>query len=91
MVSGPAGLAAGDEIEGTPKALNDAMSAGRPGDKFKLHIRRNGAEQEVEVTLEKNVKRTFAIQPLPNSGALRISDPARLAALARPAGRLPGH
>ncbi|SPE38694.1 Peptidase M61 domain protein [Candidatus Sulfopaludibacter sp. SbA3] len=71
VVSGPAGLAAGDEIDSTPKALNDAMAAGKPGEPLTLHIRRNGVAQDVQVTLEKNLKRTFVLKPLPDPSALQ--------------------
>ena len=70
VVSGPAPLAAGDEIVGTPKALNDLMKAGKPGDPVTLHIRRNGADQDVTLTLQQNRKRTFVIQPRPDPDAL---------------------
>jgi predicted metalloprotease with PDZ domain len=71
VVSGPAGLSEGDEIASTPKALNDAMAARQPGEKLTLHIRRNGIEQDVELTLEKNLKRTYLIKSLPNLDALQ--------------------
>lgn len=71
VVSGPSGLAEGDEIVSTPKALNEAISARKAGDKMTLHIRRNSVEQDVELTLDKNMKRTFMIKPLPDLDALQ--------------------
>lgn len=50
-----AGLRVGDEFEQTVKALSDALVAAKPGDKIKL-----GA---VEITLGRNMKRTWAIHP----------------------------
>jgi predicted metalloprotease with PDZ domain len=73
VVSGPSGLAVNDEVLSTPKALNDAMSTKKPGDKLTLRIRRNGTEQDVELTLERNLKRTFAIKPLANPDALQAA------------------
>jgi predicted metalloprotease with PDZ domain len=60
-----AGLTERDEIlevEGapiSPKALNDALIARKPGDKLKLRL----AAREVEVELGTNPTRTFKIQP----------------------------
>jgi predicted metalloprotease with PDZ domain len=62
------------EVDGaiaTPKAINDLLFAHRPGDKIKLKISRNGTTQELEITLEKNVKKTYQIQPAPNATALQ--------------------
>lgn len=73
VVSGPAGLAAGDEIGSTPKALNEAVAAGKPGDKVTLHIRRNGIERDVEMTLEKNMKRSYGINTMANPDALQAA------------------
>lgn len=73
VVEGPAGLAAGDEIVSTPKALNDAMSAKQPGETLSLRIRRGGVEQAVELTLEKNQKRTFTIQPVASPDAVQAA------------------
>jgi Predicted protease with the C-terminal PDZ domain len=60
-----------DGIAATPKAINDMLSARKPGDKTRLKISRNNTPQEVEVTLDKNVKRTFRIQPGANPSALQ--------------------
>jgi len=73
VVSGPSGLAINDEILSTPKALNDAMAAKKPGDLLTLRIRRDGVEQSVELTLDKNQKRTYAIKPVANPDALQTS------------------
>jgi PDZ domain-containing secreted protein len=73
VVSGPSGLAVNDEIVSTPKALNDAMSTRKPGDKLTLRIRRDGVEQALEVTLEKNLNRTFAIKSVANPDALQAA------------------
>jgi predicted metalloprotease with PDZ domain len=73
VVSGPNGLAVNDEILSTPKALNDAMAAKKPGDPLTLRIRRDGAEQSVELTLEKGQKRTYAIKTVANPDALQTS------------------
>lgn len=74
-----AGLAVQDrilEVDGspaTPKALNDLLSARKPGDHTRLKISRNGTEQELEATLDKNVKRTFQIQPMANPTPLQAA------------------
>ncbi|HLK64077.1 MAG TPA: hypothetical protein VKU19_11590 [Bryobacteraceae bacterium] len=73
VVSGPPGLRVNDEIVSTPKALNDAMSSKQPGDKLPLRIRRDGVEQAVELTLEKNQKRAFAIKPVASPDALQAA------------------
>jgi predicted metalloprotease with PDZ domain len=70
VVSGPSPLEPGDEILITPKALNEGIAGMKPGDKLALRIRRNGAEQLAEVTLENNVKRIYTIKTLANPGAL---------------------
>ena len=73
VVSGPYSLAVNDEILTTPKALNDAMSTNNPGDKLPLRIHRDGVEQTVELTLERNQKLTFAIKPVANPDALQAA------------------
>jgi predicted metalloprotease with PDZ domain len=73
VVSGPSSLAVNDEILSTPKALNDAMSTKNPGDKLTLRIRRDGVEQALELTLEKNLKRIFAIKPVTNPDPLQAA------------------
>ena len=73
VISGPDGVMPGDEISMTPKALNDAMNAKKPGETLVLRVRRNSAEQDVTLTLLKNVKRTFTIRPVPNPDALQAA------------------
>jgi S1-C subfamily serine protease len=65
-----AGLKAGDqilEVDGaaaTAVLLNDALMAKKAGDKIKLRISRGGSEQEMEVTLVGNVKKTYSLSPM---------------------------
>jgi predicted metalloprotease with PDZ domain len=65
-----AGLMAQDqilEVDGsaaTPKALNDMLSARKPGDTTALKISRNDTALDVRVTLSSNSKRTFTIRPV---------------------------
>ena len=65
-----AGLAAGDqilEVDGapaTPRAINDALSARKPGETTTLKISRNDTGLEVHVTLGRNTKQTFTIRPV---------------------------
>jgi predicted metalloprotease with PDZ domain len=67
-----AGLRVGDEIdlvEGakvTPKALNDALLARKPGDA--LHL---AGSRDVTVTLGKNSKKTWTIHPAANPSELQ--------------------
>jgi len=51
-----------DGVAATPKAITDALSVRKPGDTLRLKIGRRGAEQELSVTLGKNVKQTFEIR-----------------------------
>ena len=63
-----AGLKAGDRIltvdgtAATAPVLNDAVTKG-PGARIKLHFSRNGAEQDVEVEVAANVKKTYHFSP----------------------------
>jgi predicted metalloprotease with PDZ domain len=63
-----AGLAAGDqilEVDGTaatPKALNDTLSARKPGETTTLKISRNNTTLDVRATLSSNTKQTFTIR-----------------------------
>jgi predicted metalloprotease with PDZ domain len=72
-----AGLAAGDLIlevdsaPATPKALNDAVSARKPGDTTILKITRNNTGLELQVTLARNTKQTFKIRPAASPTALQ--------------------
>jgi len=60
-----AGLQPGDrilDVDGTPATapvLNDAINAKGPNGKLKLRISRNGPEQALELTVARNVKRTY--------------------------------
>jgi len=72
-----AGLAAGDqlvEVDGspaTPKALNDTVSARKPGDTTALKISRNNTGLEVRATLSSNMKQTFTIRQVAAPTALQ--------------------
>ena len=72
-----AGLAAGDqvvEVDGapaTPRAINDAVSARKPGDTTTLKISRNNTGLELRVTLSSNRKQTFTIRPVTSPTALQ--------------------
>jgi len=72
-----AGLRARDEVlyvdgtKATPKALNDLLAAGKPGDRIKVQLSRDNAPQDVEVVLAANTKRGFAIRPIANPSALQ--------------------
>ena len=74
-----AGLAAQDqilEVDGapaTPKALNDTLSARKPGDTTTLKISRNNTVLEVRVTLARNTKQTFTIRPVASPTALQTA------------------
>jgi len=65
-----AGLKAGDQIlqadgaAATAVLLNNALTAKKAGDKLKLRISRGGAEQEFEVTLVGNVKKTYSLSAM---------------------------
>ena len=67
------GLRPGDQIlqvEGaaaTAPVLNDALTARKAGDHLKLHISRNGAEQDVDAVLTGNVRRTYTLTPIPEA------------------------
>jgi predicted metalloprotease with PDZ domain len=68
-----AGLKPGDRIvavsgdAATAPVLNDAINAKSPGAKIKLHIQRAGAEQDIEVQVAPNVKRTYRLTPTEGS------------------------
>ena len=72
-----AALAAGDrilEVDGapaTPKAINDTLSARKPGETTTLKISRNDAVLEVGVTLAGNTKQTFTLRPVAAPTALQ--------------------
>jgi predicted metalloprotease with PDZ domain len=65
-----AGLTAGDQIVqvdgavATAVVLNDALMAKKARDRIRLRISRGGAEQEKEVTLVGNVKKTYSLSPM---------------------------
>jgi predicted metalloprotease with PDZ domain len=65
-----AGLKAGDHIvsvddtPATAPVLNDAV---KPDAKIKLHISRSGAEQDIEVPVAKNSKKTYTLTALPTA------------------------
>ena len=65
-----AGLVAQDQIlevggaPATPKALNDTLSAKKPGDTMTLKILRSDTRLELPITLAQAVKQTFAIRPV---------------------------
>jgi predicted metalloprotease with PDZ domain len=77
VVQGAAPLHPGDEIlevegaKATPKAINDALAAKKPGDSLRFKINRDGAPQEAAVTLGKNSKRTFTLKPAGNPTPLQ--------------------
>jgi len=72
-----AGLAAGDqilEVDGapaTPRAINDTVSARKPGDTTTLKISRNNTGLELRVTLARHTKQTFKIRPMASPTALQ--------------------
>ena len=74
-----AGLRAEDQIlqvdttPATPTVLNDALAARHPGDKLKLRIARGGTEQNVEVELGKNFKKTYNFRTVANSTTLEAA------------------
>lgn len=74
-----AGLMAQDQILGvdgapaTPKALNDMLAARKPGDTAALRISRNDMVRELQVTLGRNMKRTFQIRPMANPTVLQAA------------------
>jgi predicted metalloprotease with PDZ domain len=74
-----AGLIARDQIlevngtAATPKALNDVLTTKKPGDNVRLKISRDNTALEVDVTLGKNVKRTFHIQPMTSTTPLQAA------------------
>jgi predicted metalloprotease with PDZ domain len=70
-----AGLQAGDrivDVEGTPAtavALNDALSAKKPGEKLKLHLLSAGADRTLEIEVAPNAKKTYRLSPA-DTGAM---------------------
>jgi predicted metalloprotease with PDZ domain len=72
-----AGLTAGDELlevdgaPASPKAINDALSARKPGDTMTLKISRNNAQLELQVTLGRAAKQSFEIRPVAVPTALQ--------------------
>jgi len=60
-----------DGVPATPKALNDMLTAKKPGERTKLKISRDSAVREIEIILEKNTKRTYQFQSAPNATALQ--------------------
>jgi predicted metalloprotease with PDZ domain len=74
-----AGLAAQDqilEVEGvpaTPKAINDALSARKPGDAIAMKISRSNAALELKATLAANRKRAFTIRQVPAPTVLQLT------------------
>jgi predicted metalloprotease with PDZ domain len=48
--------------QAVPQPAPPAVAVKKPGDKIKLRISRNGAAQEVDVELGKNVTRTYSLQ-----------------------------
>ena len=72
-----AGLAAGDrilEVDGapaTPKALNDTVSARKPGDTTTLKISRNNTGARSAGPLARNTKQTFTIRSVASPTALQ--------------------
>jgi predicted metalloprotease with PDZ domain len=72
-----AGLMAGDqilEVDGapaTPRAINDMLSARKPGDTTALSISRNDTALDVPVTLSGNAKQTFTIRRMAAPTALQ--------------------
>jgi predicted metalloprotease with PDZ domain len=62
------------EVDGspaTPKALNDTVSARKPGDTTTLKISRNNTGLELRVTLARNTKQTFTIREVVSPTALQ--------------------
>jgi predicted metalloprotease with PDZ domain len=74
-----AALAAGDrilEVDGapaTPKAINDALSARKPGETTTLKISRNDVVLDVAVTLARNAKRAFTIRQVAAPTVLQLT------------------
>jgi predicted metalloprotease with PDZ domain len=66
--SGRRGAAGAQTPAPTPNATLKS-----PGDKIKIQILRGGAVMDLEVALGKNVKRTFAFEPLPNPTPLQTN------------------
>ncbi|MCX6542818.1 MAG: PDZ domain-containing protein [Acidobacteria bacterium] len=74
-----AGLAAQDqilEVDGTlatPKALNDALSARKPGETLTLKVSRDNASLESKVTLAGNRKQAFTLRRVAAPTALQAA------------------
>jgi predicted metalloprotease with PDZ domain len=65
----PSGRRGPAAAQAPPPAPNTTLKS--PGEKLKLHILRNGAPMDVEVTLGKNAKRTFTFETVANPTALQ--------------------
>lgn len=70
-VSQPAG-GGGRGPVATPPA-QPALAPKKPGEKIRIRISRNGAAQDVEVELARNVKRTFSFREVSKPTALQAS------------------
>jgi len=53
------------------EAFNAAVAAAKPGDKAKIGLEREGAVQEIEVTLDNKPKKTWTIRPIANPDPLQ--------------------
>jgi predicted metalloprotease with PDZ domain len=60
-----------NSFENAPGHHYQLLAAKKPGDKTRLKISRNNVPQEVEVTLDKNLKKIFRIQPATSPSALQ--------------------
>jgi predicted metalloprotease with PDZ domain len=74
-----AGLVSGDEIKSLNgakvdgKALNEAVTAAKPGDIFKLSLAHGGQTREVEIELAHKMKRSYRILPIENPDPLQAA------------------
>jgi len=65
-----AGLSARDQVlevdgaKATPKALNDLLTAKKPGETIKVKYARAGASKDAEIVLAKNFKRIYSFIPM---------------------------
>ena len=69
--SQPAGRRGAAGTQAPTPTSNSAMK--NPGDKIKIKILRDGAPLDLEVVLGKNVRRTFAFEPLTNPTTLQAT------------------
>jgi predicted metalloprotease with PDZ domain len=67
----PSGRRGAAAAQAPPPASNAILKS--PGDKIKLQILRDGASMDIEVTLGKNVKRTYSFEQLPTPTALQAA------------------